>query len=437
MDFPLVSFQGGDLTQRGLRSSSHLTRSDAPFLVEDADATSLLNHSLQQLEEHSVLTSLGIHQRVYVLRSKSKRALLTYHDIGTNHTSFLGFFNHPQMRVLTRHFTVYHVCAPGHHEHASNEIYDEPATDQWSESLLPDSKQVTSTDKTHLDVPLAVGARRSSAASESGPHYPTLDQLAQMLTSILGHFGIDCFIGFGMGAGSNVLARYALHFPDNVLGLFLLNPTATTHPYYQKFRCRWWDLPQLQQGVLTDNMLEQLNTHWFGYGLDENADVVRFYHQLASSLNPVNLAGYIQSFMERTPLNLVRPIGPCVPSENQAQRNQPETTVITTDVCLVTGDRATDLCRALADMNGKMDPKRTQYLMIPDCTGMVMEESPEKLAVDFLHFLRSIGLLISLTPEKMHQQAVLLQQAEQERSAQEHSVGGLTPARLNVESEVY
>ncbi|THD18482.1 hypothetical protein D915_011010 [Fasciola hepatica] len=39
---------------------------------------------------------------------------------------------------------------------------------------------------------------------------------------------------------------------------------------------------------------------------------------------------------------------------------------------------------------------------------MVMEENPDKLAVDFLHFLRSIGLLINLTPEKLHQQAATL-----------------------------
>lgn len=29
---------------------------------------------------------------------------------------------------------------------------------------------------------------------------------------------------------------------------------------------------------------------------------------------------------------------------------------------------------------------------MPDCTGMVMEENPSKLIMNFLHFLRSIGL---------------------------------------------
>ncbi|VDN13336.1 unnamed protein product [Dibothriocephalus latus] len=56
--------------------------------------------------------------RVYVQPSRSKNAIVTYHDIGTNHLSFTGFFSYPEMRVITRHFTVYHICAPGHHEGA-------------------------------------------------------------------------------------------------------------------------------------------------------------------------------------------------------------------------------------------------------------------------------------------------------------------------------
>ncbi|KAA0190966.1 NDRG4 protein (S33 family) [Fasciolopsis buskii] len=209
---------------------------------------------------------------------------------------------------------------------------------------------------------------------------------------------------------------------------------------------------------MTDNLLEQLDNHWFGYrlvayqlffpvlapshytqGLAENEDIVLFYHALAKSLNPTNLAGYIHSFMERTPINLVRPLGPPMPGSAPSTQNTngvtntTEPTVIETEVCLVTGDRATDLSRVLAEMNGQMDPKHTQFLMIPDCTGMVMEENPDKLAVDFLHFLRSIGLLINLTPEKLHQQAATLYEhlPEFESALAVENV----PARLTLESD--
>ncbi|VDQ04253.1 unnamed protein product [Trichobilharzia regenti] len=129
---------------------------------------------------------------------------------------------------------------------------------------------------------------------------------------------------------------------------------------------------------------------FYNQGLVENIDIANFYESLARSLNPTNLAGYIRSYVDRTPIHLVRPIGPPMPSDNETNTNE-EPSVIQTEVCLVTGDRAVELSRALADMNGRMDPKRTQFLMMPDCTGMVMEENPDKLVMNFLHFLRSIG----------------------------------------------
>ncbi|TGZ71777.1 hypothetical protein CRM22_002477 [Opisthorchis felineus] len=426
MEVPLVEFQGAtNLHHRGPNAPLF---SGSTSCGEEFSGGMPLHRTAPQLEEHEILTSTGVPQRVYVQRGHGKLALLTYHDIGTNHTSFLGFFNHPDMRVITKHFVVYHVCAPGHHENAPNVSLEVPsrhfrrllsdaAATNHSQSLLIDKEcgrekaaSTVSPRASHPTLPMG-----RAASSEVGLHYPNLDQLAQMLTSVVVHFGIDYFVGFGMGAGSNVLSRYALHHPDNVLALFLLNPTVTTHTYYQKYRCLWWDIPYLKQGVLTDYLLEQLDAHWFGYGLAENEDILHFYHQLARSLNPLNLAGYIRAFIDRTEINLIRPIGPAMPGEPEAPESEP--TVIKTDVCLVTGHRAVDLCRILEEMNGQMDPKKTQFLTIPDCTGMVMEEDPDKLAVDFLHFLRSIGLLINLTPEKLHQQATLLLQQQSQLEA--------------------
>lgn len=103
--------------------------------------------------------------------------------------------------------------------------------------------------------------------------------------------------------------------------------------------------------------------HFIIQGLVENADVANFYESLTRSLNPANLAGYIRSYVDRTPLPLVRPIlGPPMPDAQTNPNEEP--TVILTEVCLVTGDRAVELSRALADMNGRMDPKRTQFLMV-------------------------------------------------------------------------
>ncbi|EUB56834.1 hypothetical protein EGR_08303 [Echinococcus granulosus] len=329
------------------------------------------------LEEYEITTSSGIPIRVYRQPSNSKSAILTYHDIGTNYTSFLGFFSYPEMRVISRHFTIYHVCAPGHHEGA--------------EALTVNQ-------------------------------YPRMDELAEMLTSVVDYFKIKYFIGFGMGAGSNILARFALHHPENVLALFLLNPNGTTHGYYEWFRNRWSDLPNLQRGFFTDNLLSQLEAHWFGFGLADNHDLVAFYTQLARSLNPVNLAGYIDSYINRTDLGLVRCLDP--PSvieqrEREAESQGAQPTAIKVNCCLVTGALAQDLARALSDLNGRMDPRRTQFLLVPDCNGFLMEEDPDKLAVNFLHFLRNEGFLVCMTPEKLRKEASAVQMELARKTNQE------------------
>lgn len=46
--------------------------------------------------------------------------------------------------------------------------------------------------------------------------YPTIDELASQLMFVLSHFGLKSVIGFGVGAGANILARFSLNNPDRV-----------------------------------------------------------------------------------------------------------------------------------------------------------------------------------------------------------------------------
>lgn len=46
--------------------------------------------------------------------------------------------------------------------------------------------------------------------------YPTMDELAAQLLFVLSHFGLKSIIGFGVGAGSNILSRFAMQQPDKV-----------------------------------------------------------------------------------------------------------------------------------------------------------------------------------------------------------------------------
>ncbi|KAL3310987.1 Protein ndrg1 [Cichlidogyrus casuarinus] len=298
------------------------------------------------------------------------------------------------MKVILKHFTVYHICAPGHEDKASvidmNSAYEEEKSVLLSNSENFQMELSSSSSRSN-----SVGSIQSRAITgNKGQYakYPSLDELAEVVNSVVTHFGLKYFIGFGMGAGTNILCRYTLKNQDNVRALFLINPDAAVHGLYEWFKLRWFDIPSMKRGAeITDNMIYFLESHWFGYGQNANVEVSQYYEQIARDINSANAAGFIDSWLSRTDLGLVRTIGPDSYKAQDTEHN------IRSDVCLVTGSLATDLARTLANMNGRMDPARTQFLL---------------LAINFLYFLRTIGLLINMQPDSLIRQAEELQNQE-------------------------
>jgi pimeloyl-ACP methyl ester carboxylesterase len=381
-----IEFQGIEL--RGLNESGLATTEAFPFM---------------DLAETEVNTSLDIPLRVYtpVTNAPGRTSLLTFHDIGTNHNSFLGFFNFPEMQVLMQHFNVYHVCAPGHQDMAGPVMLNPNGTEE-RHLLSASTGNIGTSNNAATSLTGSVYTIFGRASQSTAGAYPSLDEMADMLDSVVSHFNINYFVGFGMGAGSNVLARYTMKSHSKILGLFLLNPCDQTHGYYQWLRLKWYDLPQLRKGIYPDNLLYFLENHWFGTNQCDNPDVAEIYEQHLRSMNAHNVAGYIQSYIDRTDLGLVREL---LPSRKSSVRN------LHVECCLVSGEKAQDLTRVMCEMNGRMDPEQTQYLIIPDSTGMIMEENPSRLAYNFLNFLRTIGLVITLSPEKLKQKTMdMLQQ---------------------------
>uniref|UniRef100_A0A3Q2Q0P1 NDRG family member 4 n=1 Tax=Fundulus heteroclitus TaxID=8078 RepID=A0A3Q2Q0P1_FUNHE len=131
--------------------------------------------------EHDVETPHGmLHVVIRGAPKGNKPAILTYHDVGLNHKMcFNPFFNNEDMQEITKHFVICHVDAPGQH----------------------------------------VGASQFP----QGYQYPTMEQLAGMLPTVVQHFGFKSIVGIGVGAGAYILAKFALIFPDMVEGLVLLN----------------------------------------------------------------------------------------------------------------------------------------------------------------------------------------------------------------------
>lgn len=90
-----------------------------------------------------------------------------------------------------------------------------------------------------------------------------MDELANQIDYVLSHFGIKAFIGFGVGAGGNILARFALAQPNKVLSLCLVNCVSTQAGWiewgFQKMNAR-----HLRSKGMTEGVLDYLMWHHFG-----------------------------------------------------------------------------------------------------------------------------------------------------------------------------
>uniref|UniRef100_A0A0K8TQA3 Protein ndrg3-like isoform x2 n=1 Tax=Tabanus bromius TaxID=304241 RepID=A0A0K8TQA3_TABBR len=270
----------------------------------------------------------------------TKPPILTYHDLGLNYaTSFAGFFNFPVMRGLLENFCVYHVTAPGQEEGAST---------------LPEDYV-----------------------------YPTMDELSSQLLFVMSHFGLKSVIGFGVGAGANILARFALHNPDKMGALCLINCVSTASGWiewgYQSFNARF-----LRTKGMTQSVVDYLMWHHFGRNPEErNHDLVQMYKShFERSVNPTNLAMLINSYIHRTDLNIART--PSGSPQSAATLKMP--------VINITGALSPHVDDTVT-LNGRLDPTNSSWMKISDCA-MVLEEQPGKLAEAFRLFLQGEGYAV-------------------------------------------
>lgn len=104
-----------------------------------------------------------------------------------------------------------------------------------------------------------------------------MDELAAQLLFILSNFGLKTVIGFGVGAGANILARFALNHSDKVGALCLINCSSTTSGWmewgYQSFNARY-----LRSKGMTQGAVDYLMWHHFGRNPEErNHDLAQVF----------------------------------------------------------------------------------------------------------------------------------------------------------------
>ncbi|PIO31801.1 hypothetical protein AB205_0204680, partial [Aquarana catesbeiana] len=281
-------------------------------------------------KEHDIETPYGMLHVVIRGTPKGNRpAILTYHDVGLNHKlCFNTLFNYEDMQEITKHFVVCHVDAPGQ---------------QVGASQFP-----------------------------QGYQYPTMENLAGMLPSVLQHFGFQSIIGIGVGAGSYVLAKFALIFPELVEGLVLLNIDPNGKG--------WIDWAASKLSGLTSSLTDTVLSHLFSQEeLMNNTELVQNYRQqISSCVNQNNLQLFWSMYNGRRDLEMNRP------------GTVPNAKTLRAPVMLVVGDNspAED---SVVECNSKLDPTNTTFLKMADSGGLPQVTQPGKLTEAFKYFLQGMG----------------------------------------------
>eukprot|EP00736_Rhodelphis_marinus_P002107 Rmarinus@m.6323 len=180
----------------------------------------------------------------------SMNAIVTYHDIGVNHSVFWDtLFNYLGANSFLQDFTIFHFDCPGH----------EPGATELEEHEAPN----------------------------------TLDEMAEQVFSVMTeHFGVHRMVLFGGGAGCGVVTRAALLNPTVVQGLVLVAP---------QFEQRGWA-----------ETLSEYSQSWFpglfGSGADVGAHVSRLFdpETMADESLRSMVIEYIEEMKRLPPGNVAR-----------------------------------------------------------------------------------------------------------------------------------
>uniref|UniRef100_A0A673LEY8 Protein NDRG1-like n=1 Tax=Sinocyclocheilus rhinocerous TaxID=307959 RepID=A0A673LEY8_9TELE len=129
--------------------------------------------------------------------------------------------------------------------------------------------------------------------------YPSMDQLSETLPMVLNHFGV---IRMAVGAGANILARFALKHPDMVEGLVLINLSVQAEGFMD------WAAQKITSW--THALPDTVISHLFGKEeIQNNHELIATFRQsLIANINQSNLQQFVKSYKSRRNLEIERPV---------------------------------------------------------------------------------------------------------------------------------
>ncbi|XP_023850620.1 protein NDRG3-like isoform X3 [Salvelinus sp. IW2-2015] len=285
--------------------------------------------------EHDIETTHGVlHVTMRGVPKGNRPVILTYHDIGLNHKScFNTLFNFEDMLEITQHFAVVHVDAPGQQE--------------------------------------------AAPPFPTGYQYPTMDELSEMLPSVMTQLKVNSVIGIGVGAGAYILSRFALNNPTLVEGLVLINVDPCAEG--------WIDWAASKLSGWTSNIVDTVMAHHFSTDeLTDNQELVQTYRlHIAQDINQDNLALFCASYNGRRDLEIERPV---------IGLNEDTVNTLTCPSLLVVGDTSPAV-EAVVECNSRLNPIKTTLFKMADCGGLPQVVQPGKLAEAFKYFVQGMGYI--------------------------------------------
>ncbi|XP_076868113.1 protein NDRG2 isoform X2 [Brachyhypopomus gauderio] len=338
---------------------------DKPLLTSQQDTAKEAEIAarilLDQGKEHEIETPHGLlHVTLHGSGNTRRPAVLTFHDVGMDSKScFSTFFKFHEMEEIVKNFTVVHINAPGQEEGA--------------------------------------------APYPAGYQYASMDQLSDMIKSVVQYFNFRSVIGVGVGAGAYIMAKFTLDNPHTVEGLVLINIDPNARG--------WMEWAAHKISLLASSLPEQLMCHLFSQKeISGNTDLVQSHRErISKAPNLVNMDLFWKSYNSRRDLNIDRSstlkcpvmlvVGDHAPYEEAAvspHALRPRPSPSPSACCLwIKKVRCFSLPVHQVECNCKLDPTTTSFLKMADAGGMPQLTQPSKLTEAFKYFIQGMGYMAS------------------------------------------
>jgi hypothetical protein len=269
---------------------------------------------------------------VAIQGDRSKPAIFTYHEAGVNYVTCFGIFlKSLEVSDLLQYFCVYHVTAPGQQRGAP----------LWSGS------------------------------------YPNITNLAEQVFEVVRHYKLSYLVGLGVGLGANVLARFAMLYPDIVRGLVLIRLS----PSEAKVSIRDW---------ITTKMSEWVLKH--GFSGEKLADIIADKFGRSSEI-----AGIFHRYHDRMHLQTLPNVCLILTEYNNRSSISEELVELLKCNCLFITEEGTSQARNIEEIVSKMDHSKVNILSLKT-TGdhPMLEEHLAKIATALRLFMQGLGFASSL-----------------------------------------